>query len=67
MRERYFVYLCFGTNEQMEELNNHLDMNGYDFSMNGMELIVHADEGDYVETIMADRNIDYILDDVEWR
>ena len=67
MRERYFVYLCFGTDEQMEELNDHLSMNGYNFSMDGMELFVHESENDYVETIMADRDIYYILSDAEWR
>ena len=67
MREKYFVYRCFNTKEQMNELTNHLSMNGYDFSINGTVLIVHEEEADYVETIMNDRHIEYILEDFEWK
>ena len=65
--EKYFIYNCFTTKEQMEELKNHLNMNGYDFSINGMTISIYEEEANYVETIMDDRNIEYILYDTEWK
>lgn len=66
MKERYYVYVCSATKEQMEELENHLSMNGYKFAISETILIAHEEEADYIETIMVDRDIDYILDDIEW-
>jgi hypothetical protein len=45
----------------LEELDNHLSMNGYDFGIDAkrMYLFVSIDELDYVITILEDRNIDY--------
>lgn len=65
--EKYFVYRCFNAKEQMKELENHLSMNGYNFSINGQVLVVYEEDADYVETIMDDRNIEYILEDFEWK
>lgn len=65
--EKYFIYRCFNAKEQMKKLENHLSMNGYDFVISGNTLSVYEEEVDYVETIMDDRNIDYIIEDVEWK
>jgi hypothetical protein len=45
----------------MEELENHLSMNGYDFGIDKSRniLFVFADEVDYVKTILEDRDIVY--------
>ena len=45
----------------LNELENHLSMNGYDFSMDEKRrvLFVVFDELAYIETILADRKIDY--------
>ena len=45
----------------LEELDNHLSMNGYDFGIDTkrMYLFAYIDELDYVLTILNDRNIDY--------
>lgn len=45
----------------LEELENHLSMNGYDFGIDEKRrvLFVLIDEVSYVETILTDRNIDY--------
>lgn len=45
----------------MEELENHLSMNGYDFGIDKSRnlLFVLGEEVDYVETILQDRNIYY--------
>lgn len=53
------IFLHDGTD--MEELENHLSMNGYDFGIdkNRNLLFVFIDEVDYVETILEDRNIVY--------
>ena len=70
MKERYFVYVCYGTEEQITEFKNHLFMNGYDFSIreeDGIEITIHEEETDYVETMMDDRNIDYRIIDYEWK
>ena len=67
MRKRYYIYKCFTTKEKMNELQNHLSINGYDFSTSGMSISVYEEEMDYVETIMDDRNINYFVEDVEWK
>lgn len=67
MKERYFVYAFKATKEQMDELENHLKMNGYDFLINGEKISIHEEETDYVETIMTDREIYFNLVDVEFR
>lgn len=69
-KERYCIYKCFGTVEQIAELKNHLLMNGYDFSVNekdGLEISIHEDGMDYIQTIMDDRGIDYRIIDFEWK
>lgn len=47
----------------MEELCNHLDMNGYNFERINQNLYVDEEETDYVETIMADHDVDYLIND----
>lgn len=60
MRE-FIEYVCIllhvGTD--LEGLEKHLYMNGYDFGIdkNRNLLFVFIDEVDYVETILNDRNI----------
>ena len=62
MRE-FVEYVCIllhvGTD--LEELENHLSMNGYDFGIDKSRnlLFVFVEEVDYVETILDDRNIIY--------
>lgn len=53
----YFLNSSF----DLEELENHLSMNGYDFGIDKKRgcLFVFVDELAYVETILTDRNIDY--------
>lgn len=51
------ILLHIGTD--LDELENHLSMNGYDFGIDKKRnlLFVSIDEINYVETILADRNI----------
>ena len=51
------ILLHVGTD--LEELENHLSMNGYNFGIdkNRNLLFVYVEEVDYVETILNDRNI----------
>ena len=62
MRE-FIEYVCIVIHgcADMEELENHLSMNGYNFGIdkNRNRLFVHIDEIDYVETILEDREIVY--------
>lgn len=53
------IFLYNGTD--MEELEEHLSMNGYNFGIDKKRnlLFVFIDEIDYVETILMDRNINY--------
>ena len=53
------ILLHIGTD--LEELENHLSMNGYNFGIDKKRnlLFVFIDEFDYVEEILADRNIIY--------
>ena len=45
----------------LEELENHLSMNGYDFGIDKSKnlVFVFIDELEYVKTILADRHIPY--------
>ena len=58
---KFSEYVCIllhvGTN--LEELENHLSMNGYNFGIDKSRnlLFVYVEEVDYVETILNDRNI----------
>lgn len=60
MRE-FIEYVCIllhvGTD--LEELENHLSMNGYNFGIDKSRnlLFVYVEEVDYVEAILNDRNI----------
>lgn len=56
-----YVMIILGTGTDLEELENHLSMNGYDFGMDKKRnlLFVNVEEIDYVESIMLDRDIDY--------
>ena len=47
----------------LEELENHLSMNGYDFGIDKKRRVVFVfiDELSYVETILEDREIDYSI------
>jgi hypothetical protein len=60
MRE-FVEYVCIILNvgTDLEELENHLSMNGYDFGIDKRRnlLFVFVEEVDYVETILADRSI----------
>ena len=57
----FVEYMCIllHANADLEELENHLSMNGYNFGIDKSRnlLFVFIDEFDYVETILADRNI----------
>lgn len=61
MAREFVEYVCIllYVDTDLEELENHLSMNGYDFGMDKSRnlLFVSIDEVDYVETILADRNI----------
>ena len=48
-------------NADLDELESHLSMNGYDFGIDVKRrmLFVSIDELCYVETILTDRSIDY--------
>ena len=63
MREfiEYANIIITDANADLQELENHLSMNGYDFGMDEKKrmLFVSIDELDYVETILTDRDIDY--------
>ena len=53
------MYVHAGTD--LEELESHLSMNGYDFGIDKSRnlLFVYIEEVDYIETILDDRNINY--------
>lgn len=70
MKEKYFVYTIKANKEQMYELINLLETSGCDFSVrteDSVKLTIHEEESDYVERIMCDWNIDYMLIEVEWK
>ena len=54
-----YVCILLHANTDLEELENHLSMNGYNFGIDKKRnlLFVFIDEFDYVETILNDRNI----------
>lgn len=56
-----YVSILYHGETDIEELNNHLSMNGYDFGIDTKRnlLFVNIEEVDYVETILEDRNILY--------
>lgn len=60
MRE-FIEYVCIllHVDTDLEELEKHLSMNGYNFGIDKSRnlLFVFIDEVDYVETILNDRNI----------
>lgn len=55
------IFLNIGTD--LEEVENHLSMNGYDFGMDKKRnlLFVNVEEIDYVESILLDRDILYTI------
>lgn len=59
-----YAKICFLNSDfDLEELENHLSMNGYDFGIDTKRslLFVSMDELSYVETILSDRNIDHVV------
>lgn len=56
-----YVCILLHVGTDLEELENHLSMNGYNFGIDKKRnlLFVFIDEFDYVEKILADRNIIY--------
>ena len=63
MREfvEYVNIIILDATADMEELENHLSMNGYDFGIDKKRdfLFVNIEEINYVETILEDRDIEY--------
>ena len=61
----YIEYGCIFVSAEadIEELENHLSMNGYNFGMDKKRnlLFVYVEEIDYVESILLDRDIDYTI------
>lgn len=47
------------------ELENHLNMNGYHFTRIGNEFFILEDEVDYVKTIMDENNVTYTSEDID--
>lgn len=47
----------------VEELDNHLSMNGYNYGRVGNDFYVLEDETDYVDTILSDWGYDYWFND----
>lgn len=56
MFKRYFISW---SEEQKQELVEHLRMNGYHFDVLHNNMYVYEEETQCVETIMNDRNIEY--------
>lgn len=56
-----YANIIINGNADLEELEKHLSMNGYDFGIDKKRdfLFVNIEEVDYVETILEDRNIKY--------
>lgn len=54
-----YVCILLHVGTDLEELENHLSMNGYNFGIDKKRnlLFVLIDEFDYVKEILADRNI----------
>lgn len=49
----------------IDELCNHLDMNGYSFERINQNLYVYEEEIDYVATICKDHGISYWINESE--
>lgn len=52
--------------EALKELEDHLQMNGYDYLLSGMPgfeqlpvLLIHEDQIGWIEIVLEDRNINY--------
>lgn len=64
MRE-FLEYACitFNAGTDLNEVENHLSMNGYNFGMDKSRnlLFVLIEEIDYIETILTDRDIIYFV------
>ena len=58
-----YVKIILHKNTDMDELENHLFMNGYDIGIDRKRkfLFPSFDELAYVETILEDRNIIYLV------
>lgn len=56
-----YVCIILLDSTYLEDLENHLSMNGYHFGIDKSRnlLFVDVDEVDYVETILENRNINY--------
>ena len=56
-----YVSIVLHVGTDLEELENNLSMNGYDFGIDKRRnlLFVFIDEVDYVKTILEDRDIVY--------
>ena len=54
-----YVCILLHVDTDLKELENHLSMNGYSFGIDKSRnlLFVPIDDFDYVEEILADRNI----------
>lgn len=63
MREfiEYANIIIIDANADLQELENHLSMNGYDFGIDKKRklLFVNVEEINYIETILEDRDIKY--------
>lgn len=61
--KEFIEYVCIllDIDTDVNELENHLSINGYDFGIDKKRnlLFVYIEEVDYVETILEDRNISY--------
>ena len=51
------------TKGDIDEVVEHLDMNGYCFERIGQNLYVYSEETDYVETILVDHQCEYEVND----
>lgn len=58
-----YALIHLSNSTDVEELENHLYVNGYDFGIDKRRnlLFVFFDEVDYVETILKDRDINYCI------
>ncbi len=60
-----YARIYLGVDTDLDELENHLSMNGYDFGMDKYRnfLFVPTHDVCYVETILKDRDIVYGVDE----
>ena len=58
-----YVKIILHKNADLDELENHLSMNGYEFGIDKVRrlLFTSLDELVYVETILEDRGITYCV------